>query len=321
MYGMPTRVRELYLQISPRTAARAFDDRSRSGPGDLRVRARREGHERQARAPVRRLHAAYGVAGIRPEGSRQSGQYLRVRLVRGELPHGAMRHVQRVVHLGEGGCRICAARPATRSFPKKRRVCAWSRTPSVPTSVRLPRKKRSCEVSTPLHPGRGRETRLSRRGCSTTREKGASTMEARVAFGNQARTYRLNKGPNRDGEMVGFGTEVGNQRRRWGRGHILLRTRLSRRRRSWVRVLRLPAGGDGEPSGWRHPRPPTLCTCRHRRCTKRSPCIVFRRGRRITALQHPPLAGCTCGRLVGHLHDREPRIARTGHRSRGAGSP
>jgi len=47
-------------------------------------------------------------------------------------------------------------------------------------------------------------------------------MEARVAFGNQARTYRLNKGPYRDGEMVGFGTEVGSQRRRWGRGHILL---------------------------------------------------------------------------------------------------
>lgn len=47
-------------------------------------------------------------------------------------------------------------------------------------------------------------------------------MEARVAFGNQARTYRLNKGPNRDGDLVGFGTEVGTQRRRWGKGHILL---------------------------------------------------------------------------------------------------
>ncbi|HEX5701007.1 MAG TPA: hypothetical protein VFX77_10180, partial [Rubrobacter sp.] len=51
----------------------------------------------------------------------------------------------------------------------------------------------------------------------------APKMEASVAFGNQARTYRLNKGPYRDGEMVGFGTEVGHQRRRWGRGHILLR--------------------------------------------------------------------------------------------------
>lgn len=49
-----------------------------------------------------------------------------------------------------------------------------------------------------------------------------STKEVRIAFGNQARTYRLNKGPNRDGEMVGFGTEIGSQRRKWGRGHIVL---------------------------------------------------------------------------------------------------
>jgi len=46
--------------------------------------------------------------------------------------------------------------------------------------------------------------------------------EARIAFGSQARTYRLNRGPLREDEVRGFGLSSGTQRVRMWPGHIRL---------------------------------------------------------------------------------------------------
>ncbi len=223
MYGMPTRVRDLYLQIRPEDGKPTLSKIDRDldmaiyefAPGAKVTKDKHE-HLCVGFTPPMALPEYVRKDKDTPANTFGSGWFGEsFRLVQcatcsawsvaGEGGAPGMRCEACNAILSEDTARSCvvpnAFRTDLRPAPEKEEFMRGSRHRSIQAEG---------------------ETLDFTRWVLDPRDRSAPEMEARVAFGNQARTYRLNKGPNRDGEMVGFGTEVGSQRRRWGRGHILL---------------------------------------------------------------------------------------------------